>query len=77
MGAFVLMLVAYSETIAQGTRLIQQLDIGNDQIVFSFAEGRDAQLERAVEETMKLLEKEEEKEITPPPFSRPAVGPEE
>ena len=43
----------------------------------SFAEGRDVQLERAVDETMKLLEKEEEKEITPPPFSRPAIRPED
>jgi tricorn protease len=39
----------------------------------SFAEGRDIQLERGVEEALKLLEKEKQIEITPPPFPRPAV----
>jgi tricorn protease len=41
----------------------------------SFAEGRDVQLERGVEEALKLLEKEKIKEISPPPFPRPAVRP--
>ncbi|MEZ5044529.1 MAG: PDZ domain-containing protein [Saprospiraceae bacterium] len=38
----------------------------------SVAEGRDVQLERAVQETLKLLGTSKAKEITPPPFSKPA-----
>ncbi len=41
----------------------------------SWAEGRDVQLERAVAETLKLLEKEGAREVTPPPYPTPAVKP--
>ncbi|MFD2203223.1 S41 family peptidase [Shivajiella indica] len=41
----------------------------------SFAEGRDVQLERGVQEALKLLEKAGVPEVTPPPFPRPAVRP--
>lgn len=39
----------------------------------SAAEGRDVQLERAVEEALKLLEKERMPEVVPPAFSKPAA----
>ncbi len=39
----------------------------------SVAEGRDVQLEKAVEEALKLLERDSMDEITPPPFPRPAA----
>jgi tricorn protease len=37
------------------------------------AEGRDPQLERAVEEALRLLEAEEQPAVAPPPFPKPAV----
>ena len=40
----------------------------------SLSEGRDPQLERAVLEVLKAVEKEGVKAITPPPFSKPAIG---
>jgi tricorn protease len=39
----------------------------------SLTEGRDPQLERAVKELLQLVEKQKAKEITPPPFSTPAI----
>ena len=39
------------------------------------AEGRDLQLERGVQEALRLLEKEGIPTVTPPPFSTPAVRP--
>jgi tricorn protease len=41
----------------------------------SFAEGRDVQLERGVEEALKLLEKAGVQEVTLPPYPRPAIKP--
>jgi tricorn protease len=41
----------------------------------SVSKGRDVQLERGVEECLKLLEKEPTPSVTHPPFSRPAVRP--
>ncbi len=38
----------------------------------ALTEGRDPQLERAVQEVLQLVEKQKTKEITPPPFSTPA-----
>ncbi|HEV3327461.1 MAG TPA: PDZ domain-containing protein, partial [Puia sp.] len=42
----------------------------------SVAKGRDVQLERAVEECLRLLEKEPVPSVAHPPYSRPAVKPE-
>ncbi len=39
------------------------------------AQGRDPQLERAVEEALRLLELQPRREVTPPPFPRPARRP--
>jgi len=39
----------------------------------SIAEGRDPQLERAVEEALKLLDANPHPTVTPPPYSTPAV----
>ena len=41
----------------------------------SVARGRDVQLERAVEECLRLLEKEPVPMVTHPPYSKPAVRP--
>jgi tricorn protease len=41
----------------------------------SFAEGRDPQLERAVEEVLRMLEANPTPTVTPPPFTRPARDP--
>lgn len=41
----------------------------------SYAEGRDVQLERGVEEALKLLEKAGSQEVNAPPYPRPAVRP--
>jgi tricorn protease len=41
----------------------------------SSAQGRDVQLERAVQEAMNLIEKEGTKEVAPPPYPKPAVRP--
>ncbi|MEO0558806.1 MAG: PDZ domain-containing protein [Bacteroidota bacterium] len=43
----------------------------------SVAAGRDPQLERAVEEALRLLEAEGTPTVVPPPFPRPAVHPDE
>jgi tricorn protease len=48
-------------------------DIAVRQDAKSLAEGIDPQLVRAVQEALKLVEQQGEKEITPPPFSTPAV----
>lgn len=47
-------------------------DIEVRQDAGSLAEGRDAQLERAVQELLRALEKQGPVKLTPPPFSRPA-----
>jgi tricorn protease len=47
-------------------------DIEVRQDAVSLDEGRDPQLERAVEEALLLIEKEKVKKITPPPFPTPA-----
>lgn len=50
-------------------------DIEVDLDARSAAEGRDPQLERAVQEALRLLEQEGTRTVTPPPFSRPAKRP--
>lgn len=52
-------------------------DIAIRQDARSLAAGKDPQLERAVEEVLRLLEAEGKPGITPPPFSTPATPPEE
>jgi len=41
----------------------------------SWAEGRDVQLERAVQEALRLVEQHGVPEVTPPPFPTPAIRP--
>lgn len=41
----------------------------------SIAEGRDVQLERAVQEALRLLQQEGSRQVAPPPFPRPAIAP--
>lgn len=48
-------------------------DITVRQDAKSLTEGRDPQLERAVKEVLQLVEKQKAREITPPPFSTPAI----
>jgi tricorn protease len=51
-------------------------DIEVEQNARSVAEGRDPQLERAVEELLRLVEQADRPSVTPPPFSTPARRPE-
>jgi len=51
-------------------------DIEVLQDALSLSRGSDPQLERAVKETLKLLEQQGEIKVTPPPFSTPARKPE-
>ncbi len=48
-------------------------DIAVRQDAKSLSEGKDPQLERAVKEVLKLVDTESKIEITPPPFSSPAI----
>lgn len=48
-------------------------DIEVRQDARSAAEGRDVQLEKAVEEALRLLEQEKATQITPPPYPKPAA----
>jgi tricorn protease len=48
-------------------------DIAVRQDAKSLSQGIDPQLERAVVEVLKLVEKEGEIKVTPPPFSTPAL----
>ena len=48
-------------------------DIEVRQNAKALEEGRDPQLERAVKEALKLLEKQGEIKITPPPYPTPAI----
>ncbi|HSO88334.1 MAG TPA: PDZ domain-containing protein [Draconibacterium sp.] len=48
-------------------------DITVRQDAKSLTEGRDPQLERGVKELLLLVEKQKAREITPPPFSTPAI----
>jgi tricorn protease len=41
----------------------------------SVAEGRDPQLERAVQEALRLVEEQGTIRVTPPPFSKPSKRP--
>jgi len=50
-------------------------DIEVQQEARAVAAGRDPQLERGVEEALRLVEQRGPSEIVPPPFSRPAAGP--
>jgi tricorn protease len=50
-------------------------DIEIDIDARSAAEGRDVQLERGVQEALRLLEVEGTPEVTPPPFPTPAARP--
>lgn len=48
-------------------------DIAVRQDAKSLSKGVDPQLERAVKEALKLVEKQGEVKVTPPPFSTPAI----
>ena len=48
-------------------------DIAVRQDAKALSEGRDPQLERAVQEVLKMLEQNPPVQVTPPPFSTPAV----
>lgn len=50
-------------------------DIEVEQDARAVAQGRDPQLERAVQEALRLLEAAPARTVTPPPFSRPARRP--
>lgn len=49
-------------------------DIEVRQDAKALAEGRDPQLERGVQEVLRMLEQRKVPEVTPPPFNRPARG---
>lgn len=60
-----------NEWIGENVGIAPDIEVSID--ARSFAEGRDVQLERGVEEALKMLEKEKVKDVTPPPYPRPAV----
>lgn len=59
-----------NEWIAENKGVAPDIKVRQD--AKSLSEGRDPQLERAVQELLKILPVK--KEITPPPFSKPAKG---
>jgi tricorn protease len=60
-----------NEWIGENVGIAPDIEVSID--AKSFSEGRDVQLERGVEEALKLLEKAGVQEVTPPPYPRPAV----
>jgi tricorn protease len=56
--------------IAENQGVPPDIQVWND--ARSVAEGRDPQLERAVQEALRRLEEEGRPDVSPPPFSRPA-----
>jgi tricorn protease len=63
-----------NEWIGENVGIAPDIEIGID--AKSAAEGRDIQLETAVKEALRLLEKEKTIKIVPPPYSKPALKPE-
>ena len=59
--------------IGENTGIAPDIEVRLD--AKSVAEGRDPQLERAVQEALRLLEQEGTPAVTPPPFSTPALRP--
>jgi len=59
-----------NEWVAENKGVPPDIEVRQDAV--SLDEGRDPQLERAVEEALLLIEKEKVKKITPPPFPTPA-----
>lgn len=62
-----------NEWIGENVGIAPDIEVSID--AKSFAEGRDVQLERGVEEALKLLEKAGSQEVNAPPYPRPAVRP--
>lgn len=62
-----------NEWIGENIGIAPDIDIRQD--AQAMAEGRDVQIEKAVKETLKLLDKNQPREITPPPFPQPAIRP--
>ena len=60
-----------NEWIGENMGIAPDIEVNID--AKSFAEGRDVQLERGVEEALKLLKKEGSQEITRPPYPKPAI----
>ena len=61
-----------NQWIAENEGIPPDIEIRIDAV--SVARGRDPQLERAVQEVLKLLEQHGQQKVTPPPFSTPAHG---
>jgi tricorn protease len=59
--------------VAENTGVAPDIEVRQDAL--SLSKGRDPQLERAVEELLKTLGTQAKKEITPPPYSTPALKP--
>jgi tricorn protease len=59
--------------VAENTGVAPDIEVRQDAL--SLSKGRDPQLERAVEELLKTLGTQPKKEITPPPYSTPALKP--
>jgi len=57
--------------IAENEGVPPDIEVRQDAV--SLSQGRDPQLERAVEELLKKLQEQPKTEITPPPFSTPAI----
>lgn len=62
-----------NEWIGENVGIAPDIEVRQD--AKATAAGRDVQLERGVQEVLKLLEEEGELEIVPPPFPTPAVKP--
>ncbi|WP_228527840.1 S41 family peptidase [Pararhodonellum marinum] len=62
-----------NEWIGENKGIAPDIEVHIDAV--SHSEGRDVQLERGVEEVLKLIETEGPKQITPPPFPKPATKP--
>jgi tricorn protease len=60
-----------NEWIGENMGIAPDIEVSID--AKSFAEGRDVQLEKGVEEALRLLEKTGVQKVTPPPYPRPAV----
>lgn len=62
-----------NEWIGENVGIAPDIEVSID--AKSFAEGRDVQLERGVEEALKLLDKAGEQKVISPPYPRPALRP--
>ena len=62
---------AHNEWVAENKGIAPDIAVRQD--AKALEQGKDPQLERAVQELMKRLKEENRPEITPPPFSTPAI----